>query len=223
MTNRTAIASMVLMLTLAVPVAAHKKKHPEPANTSATVAADHGAVAPVAGVGQTPAPVPAAATPADESMADMMKAEAAERAAMSPGERLLDWLGRFHPSVVHFPLAFIPAALFTAIVGRRRPGFAKPVQFLVIAGGITAPLAMLLGWFDGGLKLADTDPLLRVHRWLGTGIGVLAFGLAIWAWKRPESDRSSGMLAGLGVVTAALIVQGWFGGAMVHGMDHMNW
>jgi len=22
---------------------------------------------------------------------------------------------------------------------------------------------------------------------------------------------------------AAIVVQGWFGGALVHGMDHMNW
>ena len=58
---------------------------------------------------------------------------------MSTLERLLDWLGRLHPIIVHFPIAFFPAALFTAIVGRRRPAFAAPVRFLVIAGGIVAP------------------------------------------------------------------------------------
>jgi len=31
------------------------------------------------------------------------------------------------------------------------------------------------------------------------------------------------MLAALTIVTAAIVVQGWFGGAMVHGADHMNW
>jgi hypothetical protein len=31
------------------------------------------------------------------------------------------------------------------------------------------------------------------------------------------------MLAGLAVITAAIVVQGWFGGAMVHGVDHLNW
>ncbi len=173
-------------------------------------------------VPQTGAPAAAITDPKPSKLNETMEAGAEERPMMS-FERLLDWLGRLHPSTVHFPLAFIPAALFTAIVGRRRPGFDKPVQFLVVAGGITAPLAMIVGWLGAGWVLTDVDPLMRFHRWLGTGIGVLAFGLAIWAWKRPESDRSNGMLVGLTILTAALFVQGWFGGAMIHGVDHLNW
>ena len=140
---------------------------------------------------------------------------------MSTAARLLDWLGRLHPIIVHFPIAFFPAALFTAIVGRRRPAFAAPVQFLVIAGGIMAPLAAILGWLDA--MSADPDPLLTVHRWLGTVIGISALGLGIWAWRRPDQIRWTGMLAGLTAITAAIVVQGWFGGAMVHGIDHLNW
>ena len=48
-------------------------------------------------------------------------------------------LGRLHPVIVHFPIAFFPAALFTAIVGRSRPAFAAPVRFLILAGAIAAP------------------------------------------------------------------------------------
>ena len=210
-------ASLLVLLLLAfmasaAPADAHKKPKEQAANLASASPSDGNAVA-----------RPVADASKNEHITGMMEAEAEERAAMSSGGRLLDWLGRLHPSVVHFPLAFFPAALFTAIVGRRRPGFAKPVQFLVIAGGITAPIAMLLGWFDGGLTLTDTDPLLRFHRWIGTGIGILGSGLAVWAWRHPESDRNTGMLIGLGILTAALIVQGWFGGAMVHGMDHLNW
>jgi uncharacterized membrane protein len=205
-----ALLALVLIVGFA-PTAAHEQnKHQQaPPAVHATETTSNGAQAP-AGALQ------------NGHMVEMMQ-EAGDRTSMSTGERLIDWLGRLHPFIVHFPLAFIPAALITAVLGRRRSGFAKPVQFLVIAGGIIAPLATLLGWFDGGLTFADTDPLLRVHRWLGTGIGIGALGLAIWAWKRPESDRSVGMIAGLAVLTAGLMVQGWFGGAMVHGIDHMNW
>src|SRR3546814_9586574 len=76
-----------------------------------------------------------------------------EEARSPTFERLLDWLGRLHPSIVHFPLAFVPAALFTAVVGRRRPGFQEATRFLILAGGLTAPVAMLLGWLDGGWSL----------------------------------------------------------------------
>ena len=153
-------------------------------------------------------------------MGEMMD-EQEDRSNMTFVERLMDWLGRSHPVIVHFPIAFFPAALFTAIVGRRRPAFGTPVRFLVVAGGIIAPIAAIFGWLDA--MGADPDQLLTVHRWLGTAIGIGALGLGIWAWRRPDQDRTTGMIVALTVITAAIAVQGWFGGAMVHGMDHMNW
>jgi len=172
-----------------------------------------------------PAVAPAIADPATmhAEMGEMMDPPKVDRSTMSYPARLLDWLGRLHPIIVHFPIAFFPAAFFTAIVGRRRPAYAKPVQFLVVAGGIIAPVAAILGWFDGGFTPATDDWMLSYHRWLGTGIGIGALALAIWAIRKPEDDRASGMILGLGLMTVAIVMQGWFGGALVHGVDHMNW
>jgi uncharacterized membrane protein len=158
-----------------------------------------------------------------ENMGEMMMEPAKDRSQMSLAERLLDWLGRFHPIIVHFPIAFFPAALFTAVVGRRRPAFSAPVQFLVVAGGIIAPISALLGWFNGGWVAWDSDPLLAIHRWLGTGIGVGGLLLAVWAWRRPWEDGGAGMIVALTLMTIAIAVQGWFGGALVHGAEHLNW
>jgi len=179
-------------------------------------------VQPVAQLG-APAVTSADPTVMHSQMGEMMDDMKKDRSKMTSFERFLDWLGRLHPMIVHFPIAFFPAALFTAIVGRRRPAFAAPVQFMVVAGGIIAPIAAVLGWFDGGFDFATDDMLLQNHRWLGTGIGVGALGLAIWALRKPQQDRSIGMIVGLAIITAAIVVQGWFGGALVHGMDHMNW
>lgn len=156
-------------------------------------------------------------------MGDMMEMPKVDRSKMSTTKRLLDWIGRLHPIIIHFPIAFFPAAFFTAIVGRRRPAYAKPVQFLVVAGGIIAPIAAILGWIDGGFTLATDDWLLSLHRWLGTGVGLGALALAIWAIRKPEEDRGPGMIVGLGLMTTAIVVQGWFGGALTHGIEHMNW
>ena len=158
-----------------------------------------------------------------ESMGEMMMDPAEDRPKMSLFERLLDWLGRLHPIIVHFPIAFFPAALFTALVGRKRPAFSAPVQFLVVAGGIIAPISAVLGWLNGGWTVWDADPLLAIHRWLGTGIGVGGLLLAIWAWRRPWEDRGGGMIVALSLMTVAIAVQGWFGGALVHGAEHLNW
>lgn len=157
------------------------------------------------------------------NLSETMMETGKDRSKIGLVERLLDWLGRTHPVIVHFPIAFFPAALFTAIVGRRRPAFAAPVQFLVVAGGIIAPVSALFGWLNGGFSLGDPDPLLMVHRWLGTGIGAGGLLLAFWAWRRPWEDRGAGMILALAVITVAIVVQGWFGGALVHGMGHMNW
>jgi uncharacterized membrane protein len=134
-------------------------------------------------------------------------------------ERLLTWFGRLHPLVVYFPIAFFPAALFTAIVGRRRPAFSAPVQFLVVAGGIFAPLAAAAGWLAG--MSTEPEPILAYHRWLGVVIGIAGAGLGIWAWKRPWEDRGAGMILALTVMTTAIAVQGFLGAAVTHGMDHL--
>jgi len=190
----------------------HKKKCPEAAQVIVPVAVP-GAAAPIA----------ADPIVMHAQMGEMMETAARDRSKMNLAERVLNWLGRTHAVIVHFPIAFFPAALFTAIVGRKRPGFAKPVQFLVLAGGIIAPVAALFGWFNAGMDWATDDAMLAPHRWLGTGIGIAGAALALWAWRRPEEDRGPGMIVGLAIITAAIVVQGWFGGALVHGMDHMNW
>ncbi len=142
-----------------------------------------------------------------------------DRSKMSFFERLLGWFGRLHPLVVHFPIAFFPGALITAIAGRRRPSFAAPVQFLVVAGGIFAPIAAGAGWLAG--MGADPEPILAYHRWLGVIIGVGGAGLGIWAWRRPWEDRGAGMILALTTITIAIAVQGFLGAALTHGIDHM--
>ena len=142
-----------------------------------------------------------------------------DRSKMSFFERLLDWLGRLHPMVVHFPIAFFPAALITAIAGRRKPAFAAPVQFLVVAGGIFAPIAAAAGWLSG--IGADPDSILTYHRWLGVAVGLAGAGLGIWAWRRPWEDRGTGMVLALTIMTIAIAAQGFMGASLTHGMEHM--
>lgn len=213
------ISRVLTVLALAValaaaPASAHKQKHDQHARPSNAATQPASGAAVSAPISQTPVFT-------HSSMGEAMGDMDADRTSLSTFERLLDWLGRLHPIVVHFPIAFFPAALFTAVVGRRRPAFGKPVQFLVVAGGVLAPVSAILGWLAA--INADPDPLVTVHRWLGTAVGAGGLGLAIWAVRKPDQDRGAGMIIALAVITAAIIVQGWYGGALVHGIDHMNW
>ena len=205
-------AMALLLLTVSAPAAAHEQHNKQ---KEAAELARQKAQANVS------ATVPGGPAAEHAGMPGMMKDMDMEmdRSDMPFLERLLNWFGRLHPAIVHFPIAFFPAALFTAIVGRRRPAFAAPVQFLVVAGGIFAPIAAVAGWI-GGAGL-DPDPVLSYHRWLGVGIGLTGAGLGYWAWKRPWEDRGAGMILALTVMTLAIAAQGFLGAAVTHGMEHL--
>ena len=203
----------VLLLVATSPALAHEKhkKKQQEAAQMAQPGAQSGA----------PAAMPVGATAEHGQMGEMMDGMdmGMDRSKMSFFERLIDWFGRLHPMVVHFPIAFFPAALITAIAGRRRPSFAAPVQFLVVAGGIFAPIAAGAGWLAG--IAADPEPILTYHRWLGVAIAFAGAGLGIWAWRRPWEDRGAGMILALTIITIAIAAQGFLGAGLTHGMDHL--
>lgn len=202
------LAMAMLLVSLSSPATAHKEhKKKKPVATQVVQPAAQPAT-------------PVASQPMDhDKMEGMMPDTEMDRSEMPFFVRLLDWFGRLHPAIVHFPIAFFPAALFTAIVGRRRPAFAAPVQFLVVAGGIFAPIAAAAGWIAG--MSADPDQVLTYHRWLGVAIGIVGAGLGVWAWKRPWEDRGAGMILALTVMTIAIAAQGFLGAAITHGMEHL--
>lgn len=142
-----------------------------------------------------------------------------DRSNMPFFQRFFEWIGRLHPFLVHFPIAFFPAALLTAVAGRHRPSFAASVQFLVVAGGFLAPFSAATGWI-GGMS-ADPDPILAYHRWLGLAVGLGGAGLGIWAWRRPWEDRGAGMILALTIMTIAIAVQGFLGAGLTHGLEHL--
>jgi hypothetical protein len=152
---------------------------------------------------------------------DVAKLEA--EAALPVHQRLLDWLGRIHPFAVHFPLALFPVSWLALILTRRRGGATDVIRALIIVAGASAGGAALLGWLNAGLVMFDKDPLLLWHRWLGTAIALVGSILAVWAWRRPSAADSRLMVPLLATLTFALLVQGWFGGALIHGIDHLNW
>jgi uncharacterized membrane protein len=205
------LALLVAGLTIAPSPAAAHKDHKKQEAAASRAAAVSPAGNTLAGAG--------ARDPDHAATAPMMDDMDMDRSKMSFLERLVAWFGRMHPAIVHFPIAFFPAALFTAVVGRRRPSFAVPVQFLVVTGGVVAPIAALAGWFAG--MSADPEPVLAYHRWLGVGVGILGAALGYWAYRRPWEDRGAGMILALTVMTIAVLIQGFLGASITHGMEHM--
>lgn len=143
------------------------------------------------------------------------------------GQRLVSWLGRLHPVVVHFPMAMFIGALGVEVFGlwRKERDYERAAQVMLVVGAVGAIAAAFLGWFAGGFYLSDRNPILMAHRWLGTAIaiaGLLLLYVAGTARRTPDRPRTA-YWALLGVLTVAIAIQGFLGGTFMHGgIDHMS-
>lgn len=163
--------------------------------------------------------VPPSAT--HEQMEAHMEAMEDADAAKSFPERLMDWFGRMHPFAVHFPIALFPVALVALVLARRRGETVELIRGLIVVAGIGSVIAAALGWLNAGLTVQDTDQVLMFHRWLGTVLGLIGGLLGLWAWRRRDSVHGRNMALALGAVVALLLVQGFLGASVTHGMEHM--
>lgn len=168
-------------------------------------------------------PPPAGMTPGAMHERMQEHAEAMEDAQPKTlSQRVMSWVGRTHPFAVHFPIALFPVALVALVLARRRGEAVELIRALIIVAGAASVVAAILGWLSAGFVLVDSDAVQLWHRWIGTALAILGGHLAFWAWRRRDAVNSQHMVAALGLITLVLLVQGWLGAAMVHGMDHMS-
>jgi mono/diheme cytochrome c family protein/uncharacterized membrane protein len=164
----------------------------------------------------------------EEEQEEPAPAEAAE--AQPPRgffQKLILWLGKFHPATVHFPIALLAAAAVAQLV---RVVGGKPfdvvVRYCLWFGFLTAVPACVLGWCTGGFHLTDTSWIKMTHRWLGTS-AVACAGLVLILSEmsqRPDRHRTRVWFRVMLVVAAVLVLAtGFFGGAIDFGLDHYNW
>ncbi len=136
------------------------------------------------------------------------------------------WLGKFHPTATHAPIGL----LFGAALAELLLIFTGKVQFRHAAGycvwvaALAAVTAATLGWFNGGLAIIDEDWMKTTHRWLGTGTALLSVLtlIALIRTTRTSSvqDSRSVFRLSLFATTGVLGAAGFFGGALVYGIDH---
>jgi len=142
-------------------------------------------------------------------------------------QKLVAWLGRFHPAAVHVPLGLLLAAGVVELLffATDRQEFGATSRICIWFAGITAPLAAALGWVLARAQPTDMNWVLTVHRWLGTSNAactIAALVLIEVSCRARSSLRGTfRLLLVLNIVLA--LATGFFGGALVHGLDYYAW
>jgi uncharacterized membrane protein len=145
-------------------------------------------------------------------------------------KKALRWIGRMHPVSTHFPVALMFVAVFAEGLAwwTRRDTWLQTVRFLVVLAALGALAAASLGWINAYFAsyTGQLAPILKWHRWLGTGTAVwsvVCAGLVLMHECREgttERQRFRGAL----LLGAALVgISGFLGSALIYGLDHYAW
>jgi mono/diheme cytochrome c family protein/uncharacterized membrane protein len=142
--------------------------------------------------------------------------------------KLIDWFGKSHPAAVHFPIALLTAAAVAELLrlATGQPAFEAVCRYCLWFGTLTAVVAGVLGWCAGGFHLTDASWVLMTHRWLRTSTVAWAGVVLVLSEvsRRPDRRRTRmGFRVALLVVAALVLATGFFGGAVVFGLDHYTW
>lgn len=141
---------------------------------------------------------------------------------------LIALFGRFHPMLVHFPIALLVVAtgLRLLALALKRPGLNAGTSVLVYLAAASAVVSA-----GAGLALAAGDSwhgssadLLELHRWLALAGTAIAVAAAVVEHARRNSNKESDVMnAVLLVVATGLVSAGaHLGGTLVFGEDHFT-
>ncbi len=184
---------------------------------------------------QTPPQSPVENTPIAESTPPIPAHEhPAEQAAVAPPAhpyppegvpRPLAWLGKLHPPAVNFPVAMLTAAALSELLLIRtgRQLFFHATRFSVWVGALGALTAATLGWFFAGFRLTDDEWIMTTHRWLGTSASAWALVVLFLCERAYRSAERRAFRLALFFGAALVATTGFFGGALLYGIDHYAW
>ena len=133
----------------------------------------------------------------------------------------MSFIGRFHPLLVHFPIALVMAAAAAELVVIATPlkAWRTVAVANIRAGAAMAVVTAITGWLFASSPLVDATTSLEWHRWLGMAGAARATGAALLSSRLHASSRSAFMYRFTLFLTALLVaITGHLGGTLVWGV-----
>ena len=141
-------------------------------------------------------------------------------AAESVIHRSIKYVGKYHLMVLHFPIAFLLAAMLMQWCGLITASGDGTVAILFWFGTFGAIAAAVLGWMYAydSVYFGDDEQLLLWHRWLGTATAVIAVVLALLRKRLSPKALALALTICAGLVAATA----HFGASLVYGADFLK-
>ncbi|MBO9620921.1 MAG: hypothetical protein J7539_18010 [Niabella sp.] len=131
---------------------------------------------------------------------------------------LVDFVGRFHPVLVHLPIGILLIACLFQLFVRRFPSL-KPAVPVMLFWGMLAAIASCVTGYLLSLSGDYEQELVTRHQWLGI-ITAIAALLCYGCYRFSLLTRYSNIMAGLTI--GAVTVTGHLGGSLTHGADYLT-
>ena len=138
----------------------------------------------------------------------------------------MSFIGKFHPLLVHFPIALVLAAAAAELVvlATTRTAWRTVAVANIRAGAALGVVTAITGWLFAASPLVDTSPSLEWHRWVGVASAAGAIGAALLSSRLPMASRRSAFAYRFLLFVTALLVAitGHLGGTLVWGAGFLR-
>lgn len=131
-----------------------------------------------------------------------------------------EFIGRFHPILVHLPIGILLlGCLFQLLtINPKFLGVRPAVPLIYLLGGLGAVFSSVSGYLLS--QSGDYDGnMVDIHQWLGISVSVIS--LSVYAMYRKQATEGS-----LNIVAVILIIlitiTGHYGGSLTHGSDYIT-
>jgi len=135
---------------------------------------------------------------------------------------LAQFFGRFHPTLVHLPIAFLLLVVLLEVAGgiRRWSRVGEAAGFVLALATLSAFVAATLGWllaWSGGYN----GPQVTLHLWSGVWL-CLACVLCCSVRRRPPASPGATYALALAATVALMVWTSHLGGQLTHGENYLT-